>query len=195
MVRRGSRAIAYIALGSNLNQPYQRLCQALNYIRWHVGEIRGLSDVVVSSPWDGSRQPPYFNLVAEVETLLTPMALLAMLQDIEKEMGRPVARPRWSARPIDLDILLYGEEVILLSALRVPHPGLYWRPFVLVPLLQVAPDLKDPVTGVPLKYFPGNNRDVLRTVVRASSLWTELRRSGQPERLGSSFSSPLFGES
>ncbi len=182
MVYRDRTETVYIALGSNLNDPFQSLCQALCYLRQHVGVLRRLSDVVSSPPWDGSRQPMYLNLVAEVETSLTPLVLLAILQDIEKEMGRPVTRPKWSARPIDLDILLYGQEVVRLSALKIPHPGLYWRPFVLVPLLQVAPEVVDPVSGVPLRYFPGNQPGAVRQAYSAHTLWTQISSASRPEQ-------------
>jgi 2-amino-4-hydroxy-6-hydroxymethyldihydropteridine diphosphokinase len=102
----------------------------------------------VSSVYDtdpvGPPQPDFLNAVAEVHTSLGPRELLARLKSIESELGREPAE-RWGPREIDLDLLLYGDEVVESDDLRLPHPEMTGRAFVLVPLAEIAPDVV--VTG------------------------------------------------
>ena len=112
-------------------------------------EVVRLSSLYVTPPWGLADQPDFVNAVAEVETGLEPLELLARAKAVEEEMGRR-RRERWGPREIDIDLLLYGEEVIEADGLEVPHPGTEERAFVLVPLLELAPDLVHPGTGVRL---------------------------------------------
>jgi len=131
----------YIGLGSNLGDPSRQLDRA-------VAALAELPDsqLVATSPRYGSQavgpgeQPDYVNAVAALDTLLAPLALLDALQAIEHRQGR-VRTLRWGARTLDLDLLLYGEQVLDLPRLQVPHPRLTERSFVLCPLLDLAPDL------------------------------------------------------
>jgi len=92
-------------------------------------------------------QPDYVNAVAAVETALEPRELLLALQDQEARAGRRRNGQRWGPRPLDLDILLYGDQVIAEPELDVPHPGIAERAFVLVPLAAIAPGLQIPGAG------------------------------------------------
>lgn len=129
---------AYIGLGSNLEAPQQQILSA-------VDEIAALSNVrnSVLSPLYGSHplgpqdQPDYVNAVLRFSTSLTATLLLESLQKIEDAHAR-VRNQRWGARTLDLDILLYGNEIIDQPNLRVPHPELSRRAFVLYPLADVA---------------------------------------------------------
>ncbi len=110
-------------------------------------EVTRLSSLYVTRAWGLEEQPDFVNAVAEVETGLNPRELLARAKSVEEEMGRR-QRVRWGPREIDIDVLLYGEEVIKEDGLEIPHPGMDERAFVLVPLLELAPDLVHPATGV-----------------------------------------------
>ncbi|MDB5874403.1 MAG: 2-amino-4-hydroxy-6-hydroxymethyldihydropteridine diphosphokinase [Ramlibacter sp.] len=129
---------AYIALGANLGEPTQAVCEALV----HIGELPDTSVVRHSSlyrtaPVDSSG-PDYINAVAEVATRLTAFELLAQLQSLEQEAGRE--RPyRNAPRTLDLDLLLFGDARIDSASLQVPHPRMNQRAFVLVPLAEIAP--------------------------------------------------------
>lgn len=140
--------LAYIGLGGNLDHPAERLLAA----RRQIGEIPGVREVAFSSlyrstPMGPSDQPDYVNAVMAVETSLAPFDLLQELQAVETAFGRVRLGERWGPRTLDLDVLLYGAEIIETERLTVPHPGLAEREFVLYPLLEIAPDLVIPGKG------------------------------------------------
>ncbi|OOF59061.1 2-amino-4-hydroxy-6-hydroxymethyldihydropteridine diphosphokinase [Rodentibacter myodis] len=135
---------AYIALGSNLNTPVEQLNNALKAIdRLAQTKLVSVSSFYQSKPLGPQDQPDYVNAVAKIETMLTPLALLDELQRIEQEQGRVRLR-RWGERTLDLDILLYGDEVIENERLTVPHYDMQNREFVIVPLMEIAPNLTLP---------------------------------------------------
>lgn len=131
---------SYVALGSNLSDPVQQVRIALT-------ELAGLPDsrLVAASrlyrtaPVGPAGQPDYVNAVACLETRLEPGQLLVELQAIELAHGRRRDGTRWGPRTLDLDILLYGETLIDEPGLRIPHPEMSVRAFVLIPLAEVAP--------------------------------------------------------
>lgn len=129
---------AYVALGANLGDPAQALRDALRALDAVSGvRLVRASSLYLTAPMD-SRGPDYVNAVAEVATALTAPALLDALQAIEQRAGRE--RPyRNAPRTLDLDLLLYGEGQIDSPRLTVPHPRLWMRAFVLVPLAEIAP--------------------------------------------------------
>ncbi|QPB42331.1 2-amino-4-hydroxy-6-hydroxymethyldihydropteridine diphosphokinase [Rodentibacter haemolyticus] len=134
----------YIALGSNLNTPVEQLNNALKAIdNLAQTNLIAVSAFYQSKPLGPQDQPDYVNAVAKIETQLAPLALLDELQRIENEQGRVRLR-RWGERTLDLDILLYGNEIIRNERLTVPHYDMHNREFVIVPLLEIAPDLTFP---------------------------------------------------
>lgn len=141
---------AYIGLGSNLGDREVRLRAAVSALGKTAGiSVAGASAVYVSAPVGAAGpQPDYFNAVVAIDTTLAPRALLDALQRIEHDAGRArVAGERNTARTLDLDILLIGDMTIDLPGLRVPHPRLQDRAFVVLPLLEIAPDCVVPGLG------------------------------------------------
>lgn len=135
--------VAYIGLGSNLDDPERHLRQAcIDLANIPHTQLRSVSSLYRSVPM-GPPQPDYLNAVAALVTCLSADELLAALQTIEQRHGR-VREQRWGPRTLDLDVLLYDDQVINSAALTVPHPGLTERNFVLIPLLEIAPGLKLP---------------------------------------------------
>ncbi len=138
---------AYVGVGSNLGDRWASLALAARALRAEprVSLLRG------SRVWDaaplGPPQPRYLNAVLELEALGPAAALLRVLQRIEREGGRKRTSVRWSARTLDLDLLLFGDEVIRTARLVVPHPALVARRFVLAPLAELCPDRVVPGTG------------------------------------------------
>ncbi len=136
-----SHALAYVGLGSNLDDPLNRVERACQSI----AGIEGL-EIVQISPWYESKaigpgeQPDFINGVAAVKTQLEPLQLLKALQAIEDEQGRQ-RLVRWGARTLDLDLLIYGDTVMDCAQLTLPHPHLHQRNFVVYPLADVAPQL------------------------------------------------------
>ncbi len=132
---------AYIALGSNLGNPQQQLdCAVAALQKLPQSEFLALSPWYQSKPHGPVSQPDYLNGVAAIATELTPAELLRHLQAIENRQGR-VRLERWGPRTLDLDILLYGNEIIALPDLIIPHPAMKQRNFVLLPLADIAPAL------------------------------------------------------
>lgn len=136
---------AYVALGANLGDRARTIALALDQLRAHprieVGKVSSLlENPAVGGPPDS---PPFLNGVAEVWTTLSPRDLLQTLLEIEHRLGRERHR-KWDPRTIDLDLLLYGDRVIDEPELKVPHPRMAEREFVLAPLAEIAPDLVIP---------------------------------------------------
>jgi 2-amino-4-hydroxy-6-hydroxymethyldihydropteridine diphosphokinase len=137
--------IAHVALGSNLGDRRANIHRAIDLLN----ASAGVRVVAVSSLLDNPAvggpddSPPFLNAAARVETVLPAQDMLDRLLAIEAEMGR-VRRARWEPRVIDLDLLLYGDQAITTDQLKVPHPLMHERPFVLVPLAEIAPDVVHP---------------------------------------------------
>ncbi|MCE9685774.1 2-amino-4-hydroxy-6-hydroxymethyldihydropteridine diphosphokinase [Shewanella sp. AS16] len=131
----------YIALGANLQQPVAQLDSAVQALAGLAlpGSLR-VSPYYASRPMGDVVQPDYVNAVASLDTELAPLALLDALQAIENHQGR-LRQERWGPRTLDLDLLLYGDEVLSLPRLTVPHYGMRERSFVLIPLWDLAPEL------------------------------------------------------
>ena len=136
----------FIALGSNLGNREDNLKEALRRLEQKGIQIIAVSDFITTKPYGVTDQPDFLNAVAEVKTDLSPVELLHLLLNIEQEMGRKRLR-RWGERNIDLDLLLYDDRIIDLPELKVPHPDMLNRDFVLRPLAQIAPDVVHPVLG------------------------------------------------
>lgn len=136
---------AFIGLGSNLDNPEQQLVQALAALS-HLpdSQLIASSSLYLTKPMGPADQPNYVNAVAQLRTHLSPQYLLQQLQFIECQHGRIRNGERWGARTLDLDILLYGNQVIESASLTVPHYGMRQRNFVLYPLAEIAPALSLP---------------------------------------------------
>jgi len=142
-----TQVLAYIGLGSNLEQPVDQLQRALPELNQIPGSsLQASSSLYLSSPMGSTDQPDYVNSVAILHTELPPMGLLDELQRIEQAHGR-IRTQHWGPRTLDLDLLLYGDKILQNDRLRVPHPGIGERSFVLLPLAELAPDLQIPGLG------------------------------------------------
>ncbi len=131
----------YLGLGSNLGERAANLTEALRRLAQSPEiEVVRTSSVYETEPVGPQGQPAFLNQVAQMQVTCPARALLAMIRRIESEMGR-VRMQRWGPRTIDLDILLYGDEIVDEPDLKIPHPQMLARPFVLVPLAEIAPEL------------------------------------------------------
>jgi 2-amino-4-hydroxy-6-hydroxymethyldihydropteridine diphosphokinase len=139
---------AYLSLGSNLGNRQANLDMALKLIseRMRLGKISSIYD---TEPVGDTKQPRFLNLACEVFTHLTPEALLTLAKGIEGKMGR--RSKTGEPRSIDIDILLFGDEVVATPDLVIPHPRMAERSFVLVPLAEIAPDVFHPVLKKKIK--------------------------------------------
>ncbi|MCX4026352.1 2-amino-4-hydroxy-6-hydroxymethyldihydropteridine diphosphokinase [Spartinivicinus marinus] len=155
MIKNGASIRCYLGLGSNLSSPTQQLAEAVSAIEQLPSTtLAAVSPVYQSDPVGPEGQPDYINTVVAIDTLLAPLELLDHTQTIELEQGR-VRDIRWGPRTLDIDLLLYGEEVISSERLTVPHYQLTVRNFVLLPLQDIAPNLQLP-TGESVKELAAN---------------------------------------
>lgn len=134
-------ARAYLGLGSNLGDRAALIGEALAGLRaWPAIRVANASSLYETAPWGDPDQPDYLNAAVEIETVLSPLALLDACQEIERDLERVRGR-RWGPRTIDIDILDYDGVARADERLTLPHPRLCERAFVLVPLAEIAPDL------------------------------------------------------
>lgn len=136
---------AYLSLGANLGDREASLGTALVRIGMTCGDLVRTSSIYETEPRDVPDQPSFLNVVTECRTELFPLQLLQRLQKIEMEMGRRRLMAK-GPRSIDIDIVLYGDVVMRTAELEIPHPRFRERRFVLEPLHEIAPRLRDPVT-------------------------------------------------
>jgi 2-amino-4-hydroxy-6-hydroxymethyldihydropteridine diphosphokinase len=139
--------LAYLGLGSNLGDRQARISRALDALAQAGVVVCAVSPLYESEPLEVTDQPRFLNAACAIETGHSPPALLALLKAIEREMGRTCGL-RHGPRPIDLDILLYGDQCIETPSLIVPHPAMLERAFVLVPLADIAPSVRHPRSGL-----------------------------------------------
>lgn len=148
-----ARTRAYLGLGANLGDPVQMLIEAVHALSAVDGiTVSRCSSLYRTSPVGKTDQPDFINMVVRVETTLPPEQIMTRLLDIERRLGR-VRTDRWGPRTIDIDLLVYGQSTIETESLTVPHPRMLSRRFVLVPLMEIAPDLKVPGTSKSLQEF------------------------------------------
>jgi 2-amino-4-hydroxy-6-hydroxymethyldihydropteridine diphosphokinase len=140
----------YLALGANLGEPLQQLEAALSALAGLADGPMRVSSTTLSPACDGSNQPLYANLCCELPCRLEPRQLLGETQRIERSLGRDPSAARWSARRIDIDLILAGQpsETSLDEGMRLPHPRFRERMFVLQPLAEIAPEAVDPESGM-----------------------------------------------
>ncbi|WP_188751665.1 2-amino-4-hydroxy-6-hydroxymethyldihydropteridine diphosphokinase [Parapedobacter defluvii] len=135
----------YLLLGTNMGNREALLTQARAEITDEIGSLTRVSSIYETAAWGNENQPNYLNQVIQVTTQLPPFRLLEKIQAIEKKMGRK-RHIKWEARLIDIDILFYGDYIINMPDLKVPHPHLAERNFALIPLQEIAPFLVHPLS-------------------------------------------------
>lgn len=167
-------ARVFLLTGGNAGEVKRTLQRAQQLINEQVGPVLHCSHRYESDPWGFGAAgtavgvPPFYNQALEVSTDLAPEEVLDAVQEIERQLGRNRAAEaiekastgaRYASRPIDIDILLYGDEQIVTERLTVPHPQLHERKFVLVPLCEIARTKRHPVTGLTMGELLDNLKD------------------------------------
>jgi 2-amino-4-hydroxy-6-hydroxymethyldihydropteridine diphosphokinase len=140
-------ARAFLGLGSNIGDRVEHLKKAIRLLRvLPMSSMEKISSIYETSPWGNPDQDAFLNQAIEIKTDMTPEELLEACQAIEYRLGRARAE-KWGARTVDIDILLYDSILMDKTDLRIPHPQLTARRFVLVPLCEIAPDLTIPIAN------------------------------------------------
>jgi len=135
----------FLLLGSNQGKPVDHLAAAAEKIEEDAGKILARSSVYKTAAWGIREQPDFYNQVLQITSNYSPEVLLEKLLGIEQAIGR-VRLQKWGPRIIDIDLLFYGQEVRNTTSLQLPHPGIPQRKFTLLPLAEITPDLRHPVS-------------------------------------------------
>ncbi len=139
--------ILYLHLGSNQGDRKQSLDNCLVQIAEKIGKITSKSSIYETEPWGLKDQPNFLNMAVEAKTHLTVVEVFNISKEIEKELGCP-KQVKWGPRSIDIDILYYDHVIMDTEKLKLPHPQLYNRNFVLIPMMEIAGDYIDPIRNI-----------------------------------------------
>nr|WP_302328591.1 2-amino-4-hydroxy-6-hydroxymethyldihydropteridine diphosphokinase [Salirhabdus salicampi] len=165
---------AIIGLGSNINPKQNYLQKAVHLLNHAQGvRVEKMSSVYETEPVGYTEQDAFLNMVVKVKTHLTPDELLTVCQQVEMKLGRK-REIKWGPRTIDLDILLYNQENIVTEHLQIPHPRMWERAFVLIPLIELADDLV--INGRRLSLYI---KDLSEEERKGVSIWGQI--SGEEE--------------
>ena len=147
-------------LGSNMGDKAHNLERAISYIQQTMGTITKASSVFVTEAWGVADQPDFLNQVVVIDTMLSPEILIQTVQKIETIIGKE-KEYHWGPRYIDIDVLFYGSHIIDKKHLKVPHPEIQFRNFVLIPLNEVEPNFIHPVLNKNIDYLTKKCKDTL----------------------------------
>ncbi|MBQ7747040.1 MAG: 2-amino-4-hydroxy-6-hydroxymethyldihydropteridine diphosphokinase [Spirochaetia bacterium] len=169
----------YLSIGSNLGDREKNLRFAHDNLKHILKNIKS-SSLFKTEPMYNTDQPEFLNAVFSGETDLGSYDLLEYIHTLEDKAGRDRAKAGWKGpRPLDIDILLYGNIISADPVLTLPHPGIKERGFVLIPLAEIAPDLADPVTGTKYKYFIKNNMNFSVKYYKSSVIFDIIATDGR----------------
>jgi 2-amino-4-hydroxy-6-hydroxymethyldihydropteridine diphosphokinase len=135
----------YLCIGGNLGEREANLEETREFLEFNFGDVVETSSVYESEGWEMENVPAFLNQVVKIETELTPLELLQEIAELEEFYGRERKSGIYLSREMDVDVLLYNDEIIVTENLIVPHPKMALRRFVLEPLNEIAPDLVHPM--------------------------------------------------
>jgi 2-amino-4-hydroxy-6-hydroxymethyldihydropteridine diphosphokinase len=137
--------IVFLGVGSNLGNRENNLEQAVARIVEYIGPVLKSSSIYITEPWGFKAEEEFLNIVVKIGTKLTPSGILGRILMIESLLGRVRDNKQYTSRLIDIDILLYGDIIVDEESLKIPHPLLHKRKFVLVPLCEIESEMIHPV--------------------------------------------------
>lgn len=157
MVERAVVVVAYIGLGSNIGDRKKNILKAIEELKKSGQKILKISSIYETKPWGFEKQRKFLNAVVKIKTFLSAVDLLQLCKSIERKIGRKKTF-RWGPRKVDLDILFYGKKRINTRKLKIPHPEIKNREFVLRPLKEIAPRLIHSVYGQSISKISVNEK-------------------------------------
>ena len=157
----------YLLLGGNLGDKEKNLKQAIVLLEQKLGSTAKKSSIFITAAWGNTNQPPFYNQAISINTVLSPLDLLKEILKIEEQIGRKRTNDKWQERIIDIDILFYNNEVIELPELKIPHPFIQDRKFVLIPMNEIAPDFIHPVLKKTIKQLLWECKDNLEVRLKS----------------------------
>jgi 2-amino-4-hydroxy-6-hydroxymethyldihydropteridine diphosphokinase len=152
-----------LLLGSNQDDPAHQLATARDWLAKKIAPLQKVSKVYQTEAWGLEDQPDFLNQVVVLHSTITPRQLLDIIHQIEGQLGR-VREERWGPRPIDIDILFYGDQIIDEEGLHIPHRGIPNRNFTLIPLLELLADFLHPELGKTIEELYLESKDPLEVI-------------------------------
>ena len=150
--------------GSNKGDPQSQLREAIERIEVLIGPVVQQSSVYETEAWGKSDQPNFYNQALEVNSDYEPQKVLELIHEIENEMGRR-REEKWGERVIDIDIIFYEDEVLKTEKLTLPHPYMHQRNFVLIPVMEIAPEFVHPELGETVEELYFRSQDTLEVIM------------------------------
>jgi len=141
----------YLLLGGNIGDRALNLKQAITLIEENIGATLNKSSIFITAAWGNQNQPDFYNQAIILKTLNSPTELLKNILKIEEQLGRMRTNDKWQERTIDIDILFYNREIVDLPELKIPHPYIQERKFVLVPMNEIAGNFVHPILKKTIK--------------------------------------------
>jgi 2-amino-4-hydroxy-6-hydroxymethyldihydropteridine diphosphokinase len=151
--------ILFLLLGSNLGDKKKQLNKAQDLIREMIGPVTRHSSIYETEPCGFSSENTFLNRALKVSTFFSPEKVMMNIHEIEKTFGRERNQEPYSSRTMDIDILFYDDLILISDTLKIPHPRLHDRKFVLVPLNEIAPRLIHPISGKTIKELLADCKD------------------------------------
>lgn len=137
----------FLGIGTNLGNREGNIAKAVSAIETSIGKVKIASSIYETEPWGFQTYDQFLNQVVTAETTLGPQQVLEKIHQIEALLGRVRGESQYISRVIDIDMLFFNNDIVNETGLQIPHPLLHERKFVLVPLCEIAPDMRHPVSG------------------------------------------------
>jgi 2-amino-4-hydroxy-6-hydroxymethyldihydropteridine diphosphokinase len=157
----------FLLLGGNLGDKEQNLQQAIHLLEQKLSSTAKKSSIYVTAAWGNEDQPDFYNQAIEINTTLSAVDVLKIVLETEEQLGRKRTNDKWQERIIDIDILFYNQDVIHLPELKIPHPFIQERKFVLIPMNEIASNFIHPIFKKTIKQLLDACKDPLEVILKS----------------------------